>query len=166
MSTPALTVTSDFTKEFNAIVRSFKSDAVLVGIPEETPSRKKEVKEKGEINNATLLALNNFGSHAQNIPPRPVMSIGIFNAQEAIADQFKKAIQDSFSKGIAALNTYYERAGIIASNSIKNAINAQDGFDGPAASTLRARQARGFKGTKALVVTGQMRNAITWVINS
>lgn len=158
----ALTITSDFTKEFNKIIKGFKQDAVLVGIPEEKSPRL-----DSPIGNAALLAINNFGSPALNIPARPVMSIGIKNAQDDIANEFKKAAQMALSKGLAALDQYYNRAGIIASNSVKKAINAQEGFAPPAESTIKARQARKpepFRGTKALIVTGQMRNAITYVI--
>lgn len=159
-------VTSDFTKDFNSIVKKFKHDAVLVGIPADDTERDTEDGETPMITNAALLAINNFGSPANNIPARPVMEIGIRNAQEAIAAQFKKAAVDALSKGFAAVVTYYERAGIIAANSVKKAINDQEGFDPPAESTLKSRESKGFKGTKSLVVTGQMRNAITSVINT
>jgi len=163
---PKFTVTSDFTKDFNDVVKSFKHDAVLVGIPETDTSRKADETGQGdEINNATLLAINNFGSPAHNIPARPVMAIGIRNAQEQIAEQFKLATKNALSKGMQALYTYYERAGIIASVAVKKAINSQEGIKEPADSTLVARKAAGFKGTKALLVTGQMRNAITYVVN-
>ena len=151
-----VTVKEDFTEKFNQIVKSFKKDAVLVGIPEEQGQRK----ETSPINNAALLAINQFGSAAQNIPARPVMTIGIKNAQGEIAEQFKLAVQRTFSEGAAALNTYYQRAGIIASNAIKKAINSQDGIAPPADSTLESRKSKGFSGTKALIVTGQMRNAL------
>lgn len=155
-----LTVTKDFTKEFNETIAKFKRDAVLVGIPEEEAGRKTDEL----INNATLLAINNFGSPVNNIPPRPVMAIGIKKAQDEIAEQFKLAVQKSFSEGIDALPIYYNRAGIIASNSIKKVINAQEGIEPPSESTLVARKAAGFTGKKALIVTGQMRNAITYVV--
>ena len=83
---PTLTVTSDFTKEFNDIVKQFKRDAVLVGIPELDSKRKDDDEKPEPINNAALLAINEFGSPIQNIPARPVMSIGIRNAQEEIAE--------------------------------------------------------------------------------
>lgn len=161
MSKPYLKVTSDFTDDFNKIVKQFRGDDVLVGIPEATATRKTD---EVPINNATILAINEFGSPASHIPPRPVMAIGIKNAQDAIADQFKLAFQSALKTGVAALTQYYDRAGLIASNSIKKAINAQDGIKGPADSTIAARIARGFKGTKALIVSGQMRNAITYVV--
>lgn len=157
---PYIDVTKDFTEEFNKIVKSFKRDAVLVGIPQEEGQREADAL----INNATLLAINNFGSPVNNIPPRPVMSIGIKKAQDEIAEQFKLAATKSFEQGIDALNTYYNRAGIIASNSIKKVINSQDGIKPPSQATLAARKAEKFAGKKALIVTGQMRNAITYVV--
>jgi hypothetical protein len=163
MSKPTLKVTSDFTTKFNAIVKKFRNDEVLVGIPEEDNDRKTD-EDEGPIGNAALLAINNFGSPMNNIPARPVMTIGIRNAQKDIAAQFKLAVQSVLSKGFEALDVYYERAGLIASNSIKKAINSQEGIAEPAEATLAARRARGFKGTKALIVTGQMRNAITYVL--
>jgi len=165
MSKPTLTVTSDFTKQFNQVIAQFKNDAVLVGIPADEGER-----ENGDpISNAAILAINHFGSDAAHIPPRPVLSIGIRKSQAAIAEQFKICAQNVLKQGPAALTKYYERAGIIASNSVKKVINEQDGIAPPSEATLKARKyitASGFKGTKALVVTGQMRNAITWVLQS
>lgn len=165
MSGPKLTVTSDFTSRFNEIIKKFKNDAVLVGIPASDSARKPD--EDGKmpgINNATILAINNFGSPANNIPARPVMSIGIQNAQKAIAEQFKQAAVNALSKGFDAIHIYYERAGIIASNSIKKAINSQIGIKAPSEATLAARKSAGFAGKKSLLVTAQMRNAITYVV--
>lgn len=157
---PTFSVTSDFTEDFNRIIRKFKKDAVLVGIPIDDAARDKDA----PINNAALLAINNFGSPANNIPARPVMEIGIRNAQEGITNAFKEGAKLALSKGVAALSIVYNRAGNIAATSIKKVINSQEGIKEPAASTLDAREARGFKGTKALLVTAQMRNAITWVV--
>lgn len=166
---PTLTVTSDFTADFNRLVKSFKQDAVLVGIPASDTGREgDDEEESGPITNAALLAMANFGSPANNIPAWPIMEIGIRNAQDAIAEQFAKAAKDVLKKGPAALQTYYERAGFIASSSIKRVLNDQEGVpsDKPEASTMAARTARGFKGTKYWVVSGQMRNAITYVVQS
>lgn len=161
MGKPTLKIQSDFTRQFKETVDSFKSDAVLVGIPEQKTSRKEEE----PINNAAILAINEFGSPAQNIPARPVMATGLRKAKDEIADQFKLAVQRSFEQGIDALDTYYNRAGIIASNSIKKVINSQEGIKPPSDATLLSRKRDGFKGTKALIVTGQMRNAITYVVS-
>ncbi len=160
MKKATLTVTEDFTYAFGKVIEKFRNSKVLVGIPEEDNSRE----QSGTIGNAALLAINNFGSPANNIPPRPVMEIGIRNAQEEIASEFKRAAVQALSGGAGAVSAAYSRVGIIASTSVKKAINDQEGFPGPAESTLAAREAKGFKGTKSLIVTGQMRNAITYVV--
>ncbi len=160
---PTLKVTEDFTEEFNALIKRFKNDSVLVGIPADKSAREGD----SEITNAAILAINHFGSPANNIPPRQPMTVGIKNAQEPIAEQFKLAATTVLKDGLKALDKYYDRAGSIAANAVKKAINDQEfGTDagGPADSTKRARKAAGFKGTKSLVVTGQTRNAITWVV--
>lgn len=159
-----LKVTSDFTKQFNEIIDKFRYDKVLVGIPSENSDRSQQEQDEGPITNAALLAINEFGSPLNNIPPRPVMAIGIRNAQDEIAEQFKLAAKNALSQGLKALSIYYNRAGLIASNSIKKAINSQEGIEAPSEGTLRARRSKGFKGTKALIVTGQLRNAITYVV--
>lgn len=168
---PTLT-TIDFTHEFKETVSRFKRDAVLVGIPEDDNARKPgEEKEPEHIGNAAILAINHFGSDNGHIPPRDVLGTGIRNAQPEIAEQLKLAAQNAFKvrKGPSALTTYYERAGTLAANSCKRVINEQEGLKEPAESTLKARKyltKNGFKGTKALLVTGQVRNAITYVVNS
>lgn len=166
MSQPKLIVTADFTAEFNDIVKRFRKDDILVGIPEEDTSRKLEPgdDEKGPVNNATLLAINDLGLPAAHIPPRPAMEIGIKNAQDEIAEGFKATAIAALSQGVSAISPGYNRIGITASVAIKKAINAQNGFPPLSKATLAARKAAGFKGTKALIVSGQMRNAITYVI--
>ena len=162
MSKPTLKV-EDFSKEFAKVIAKFRYDRVLVGIPEEENPR--DSQEKGApIGNAALLAINNFGSPANNIPARPVMQIGIERSQDEIAAQFRAAAVKALSGNVGAVSSAYQRAGIIASNGVKKAINDQIGIDPPSDATLKSREARGFKGTKALIVTGQMRNAITYVV--
>lgn len=161
---PTLTVTKDFTKDLFELVGRFKKDSVVVGIPQADDSRENE---DGEIGNAQILAMNHFGSEANNIPPRQPLFTGIRNAKEDIAIQFKKMAQVALKKGLSSLNQGYERAGMIAANSVKQVINTQEDIVPPAESTLSARKyltKTGFKGVKALLVTGQMRNAITSVL--
>jgi hypothetical protein len=158
MSKTYIKITKDFTKQFNDIIGKFKHEAVLVGIPESKGTR-----EDGPISNAALLAINNFGSPELNIPAWPIMSIGIRAAQKDIADQFKLAAQNALKRGISAIDQYYDRVGIIGSNAIKQVIGDQTDAPVLADSTLRARMYAGFKGDKRLLVTSQLRNAITFV---
>ncbi len=162
MSKPTLKVTTDLTKQVNDIVKRFKRDSVLVGIPAEDNARS----QAGSIGNAALLAIANFGSAARNIPPWPIMSIGIREAQDEIATTFKDGAKKALSGGVAALSGVYTRAGIIASTSVKKVLNSQEGVpnDKPSKATLAARKRFGFLGKKYWIVTGQMRNAITFVV--
>ena len=167
MSKSTLIVNSDFTEKFKETVSRFKRDAVLIGIPESDAPRKDD--EVDGINNAALLAINHFGSPKQNIPPRQPLTIGIRNAQDDIAETMKNTAIAALKIGPRALEVGYARAGFIASSAVKKAINDQDGILPPSAATLKARKyltKAGFKGTKALLVTGQMRNAITFVVRS
>jgi hypothetical protein len=161
MSKPFLKI-DDFTGAFMNAVAALKQQETLVGIPEDENDRT----EDGEIGNAALLFINNFGSPANNIPARPVMEIGIRNAQDAIALEMKRAAQEGLSKGGKAVTQYFDRVGMIASNSVKRAINEQIDIEPPAQGTLNQRERKGFKGTKSLIVTGQMRNAITYVVRA
>jgi len=157
-----LKITKDFTKNFNEILSKLKNDKVLVGVPEDTSKRKDGEK----INNATLLAIMNFGSPSNNIPAWPILEIGIEKAKEAVSKQFALAAEKSLSGGTAAVDTYYERAGIIASDSVKRVLNDQvEAPQGrPLEGTIKARKRKGFKGSKYWLVTGQLRNSITYVV--
>lgn len=164
MSKPKLTMTTDLTKKFIESIDKLDKNTVLVGVPVDTSARANDNNQP--MNNATLLAMANYGSAANNIPPWPVMKIGIEAAKEEITDQFKKAAQSVLSKGASVLDQFYNRAGIIASTSIKKVINDQVQVppDKPEASTIAARERRGFQGTKYWIVTGQLRNSITYIL--
>lgn len=158
MKKPALEVTQDNHEEFLKAIAQFKKDKVLVGIPQDETTR-----ESGDqVGNAMLLAISEFGSPVNNIPARHPMETGIKLAQDAIGKEYEKACKALLTP--QANDKYLERSGIIAANSIKKVINSQIDMAPPAASTLAARRANGFAGTKALIVTAQMRNAITSVV--
>lgn len=160
---PFMRVTKDFTKGLTAAINDLQDLETLVGIPANKASRKEA---DGEINNAALLYINNFGSPKQNIPARPVMDIGIAKTLSQTTEELKSAALKALEFKGGQLEVYYERIGIIASNSVKQVINDQEGIEPISFSTELARKRRGFMGEKALVVTGQMRNAITYVVRS
>lgn len=168
MKKPSLTIKKDFTDNINKTVATLKNSKVLVGIPSEDNARRtEEDRKESPFGNAAILAINHFGSESGHIPPRPVLTIGIRNSKAAVAEQFKKAATAALEGGSNAANVYYERAGTIAANACKKVINDQDGIQAPAESTIKARKyltKSGFKGEKALLVTGQVRNAITYVV--
>lgn len=164
MKKPSFKITKDIVQGFNDAIEALKHKETLVGIPAEETSRTADENGKTPMNNATLLMIHENGSPAANIPERPVVKIGLWDSRPAVTEQFKKAAVAVLEKGQSALDQYLERAGIIASNQIKLTINNQIDIAPIAKSTLQARRDRGFMGTKALIVSGQLRNAITYVV--
>jgi hypothetical protein len=156
---------------------------VLVGFPEETTDRTDEGPAKG-MTNAALGYIHDTGAPEQNIPARPFMAPGIADAQDKIDAKLLQVLKAaSQDKGVDVIERGFTQVGLIAKLAIQNKIN--EGIPPPLAdSTLRARARRGRKGAKAelasrsmgnapgvvnakpLVDTGQLRNAVNYVIRS
>ena len=164
-----------FKTSFNSL---FKKD-VLVGVPRDTTERKDD----SEMNNATLAYIHDQGSPANNIPARPFMKPGVKNCETKVVKQFKTIAQNVLKGESSAIDLGLNRAGLVAQASIRGVIN--DGIAPPLAdSTLKARirSGMGVKGAtaelasrdagndagmglaKPLVLTGQLRNSINYVI--
>jgi hypothetical protein len=163
-------------------VEALTEITVLVGVPED-----KDQRQSGVISNAALAYIHDKGSPAANIPARPFMEPGIKAVQKEIADTLAQAGKAIF-KGSRNVEVYLNKVGIIATRSIKSKIT--EGIAPPLAEStikgrinrvkgkarrakLNAALAAGTPGSKQngvgglfvpLVVTGQLRNAITYVL--
>ena len=174
MKNPAQLVKNNLPKLMLAFAKITKNE-VLVGVPADSSARDPNV-----INNATLAYIHDNGAPEANIPARPFMRPGIKKVERDLSLQFKTAASKAM-QGEDVVLRYLHRAGLIASSSIKNTIN--EGIPPPLAeSTLRGRARRNMKGSKAelasraegnapsidtttpLVVTGGLRNSITYVV--
>jgi hypothetical protein len=153
---------------------------VLVGVPSDKAARK----EKDAPSNAMLAYIHDNGSPARNIPARPFMKPGIEKVKGDIEQVMKIGATSCLDGEKSGGDRALVRAGLIAQASIRSVIN--EGIDPAlAASTLRGRirARRGAKGAKAelanraaglgesatgsakpLIVTGQLRNSINFVI--
>jgi hypothetical protein len=99
-----------------------------------------------------------YGSPAQNIPPRPWLMPSMRQSQDAVVEILKKeALKLEPEKGL-------ELAGIKLRSNIQKYINTSSNFEPLAQSTLSARTKQGFKGIKPLIRTGQFRNSVNYVI--
>lgn len=135
---------------------------VLVGIPSTATARKGP----GEAaDNAMLGYIHEFGAPAANIPARPFLIPGVEAAAMQVTARLRAAAEAALVGDTARVNQQMAGAGMAAASSVKNRIN--DGIE-PALSprTLAARKARGYRGEKPLVRTGQLRNSITYVIRN
>lgn len=167
---------------------------VLVGFPEDTTRRDDSPEDPDAgLTNAALGYIHDNGAPEANIPARPFMNEGIQRAAPRLEKVFKTMGNDVLAaqKGsradivgsLAKIDQGYHKAGLIAQASIRAVIN--EGIDPPLAdATLRARAARGRKGAKQelenrskgepagkalakpLVDTGQLRNAVNYVIRN
>lgn len=160
------------------------SKEVLVGFPEENADRAKEEGEKGEITNAALAYIHDSGMPEQNIPARPFMIPSIEEAAPRLAASLFRGAQRVLSGKETSAESELNRAGLIAQASMRRKLNS--GIPPPLSDrTLQERARRGTKGrsgaqwelawraagappstqlAKPLIDTGQMRNAINYVI--
>ncbi|MCY1326434.1 hypothetical protein D9M68_743710 [compost metagenome] len=151
---------------------------VLVGIPDSTAGRKDD----GEpLSNAEIGYIQETGSPANNLPARPFLVPGVAAAQSKTLPQLQKATEAALDGDIDGMQRRLSSAGLVAQSSVRKRINS--GIT-PALSeaTLRERARRGRNGAKEelarraagekpgielakpLIDTGQLRNAITYVI--
>lgn len=156
---------------------------VMVGVPEDKNDRR-----DGPISNAALAYIHDKGSPAANIPARPFMEPGIKSVRAEITKTLKDAGSAVLKGGASNVTIYLNKVGLIATRAIKSKIT--EGIPPPLApSTIRGRinrvkskarrrrlRADLASGTPAsrqsgaeglftpLIVTGQLRNAITYVL--
>lgn len=132
---------------------------VLVGIPESSTDRK-----SGDpATNALIGYVQEFGSPANNIPARPFLIPGVQDIQKPAADRLKVAAQRALRGDLSQAEKQLHAAGLMGQNSARAKINSNIQ---PKLSerTLAARRARGVTRENTLIDTGQLRNAITYVI--
>lgn len=149
--------------KFSKVVKGMSAlnSDVLVGVPNDKTERK-EADSEG-MNNATLAYIHDNGSPAANIPARPFMRPGIEEARDKIVSALRTGAKQALQGKEQGVERALNIAGLTAQSSIRGTINEGIGPE-LADSTLAARRARGRKGTKPLVDTGQLRNAINYVV--
>lgn len=154
-------IVTDHVAEIEAAIRALAQQQVLVGIPAEKAGRDSE--KGGEINNAALGYIHDRGMPTQNIPARPFLEVGIADADIEINAGMERAAGAALDGDISAVTKNLVAVGIVASTSVKMKIQSGP-FVPLKPATIRARQRAGFSGTKPLIRTGQLRNAVTFVL--
>ncbi|OKP02607.1 hypothetical protein [Xenorhabdus eapokensis] len=163
----------------NSILEALKilgNRDVLVGVPAEKGSR-----DDVPFGNAGIGYINEFGSPAQNIPPRPHLRPGVRSVEDKTIEQLKIAaeavLDGKRDKAEKALN----KAGMLAVQGVQRYMTTHD-FEPLADPTVAARARRGRKGAKSelenrragnapdnsnarpLIDTGSYRRSITYVV--
>jgi len=159
-----LRVTQDRVDAVLRAVHATQNTRVLVGIPAEEGPRQPEPGEKGApLNNAVIAYIMETGSPAANIPARPTLVPGVTKAMGRIARLYEGALRGLLRGEAIDLNATHHKVGLVAQASVRREFIA--GEHAPLApSTLAKRRGRGRTGTRPLIDTGQLRNAINYVL--
>lgn len=152
-------VTLDRSAKVLADLQAMTALDCLIGIPEGNSVRKDG---KQEISNAQIGYQNEFGSAANNIPPRPFLIPGVQAVQDEVTAEIARGIGASFQNP-GSIRKALERSGMKAVASVKAKIRGLGNYS-PDSPTVKARKAKGFNGTAILRVTGQLINSITYVV--
>jgi hypothetical protein len=174
-------------KKLTQSVEALTNTVVMVGVPGDKGGRK-----EGEISNVDLALIHDRGAPEAGIPARPFMEPGIKAVKGQIVTEFQNAGKAILSGGkfgsAKSVEGYLNRIGLICVRSIRAVITAGIAPE-LAPSTIRGRinrikgKARRKKiaaelasGTPAsrqngeegvflpLVLSGQLRNSITYVL--
>lgn len=150
-------------------ISSLTKTACLVGFPASEAERKPEPGEAGQpMTNAALGYIHNNGSPAANIPARPFMEPGVAAASGSIAAAYSKAakaVLDQPANAETIIDAAHHKVGLTAQDSIQSKIEA--GIPPALSERTMADRKRRF-GADApetpLIDSGQMKNAVTYVI--
>ena len=183
-----VTITKDTVSRVIGAITDMVGQQVLVGVPEKTTER---ADEKGEpVNNATLAYIHEYGSPAANIPARPFLIPGVEAAEKTALGQLRLAVDAALKFKTEEVTQRLEKAGIVASTSVKDKIMSGP-FEPLKPATVRARRysrstqsvraaeqqymdlvrsgvspadAQDAAGIRPLINTGALRDSITYVV--
>jgi len=153
-----LTIRADTAQSILDALKTLANKDVLVGIPES-----KDERDDGDIGNAAIGYINENGSPAQNIPPRPHLKPGVKSVEQDFMPHLKAAAQKALEANAEGAVTSLDRAGTVAANGVKRYITIT-GFTPLADATIANRLRRGRTGNKPLIDTGEYRRSITHVV--
>jgi hypothetical protein len=174
--------TRDDVAKLRDALRLLGQREILVGFPEDTSARTLEPGDKKDITNAALGYIHDNGDPDAKIPARPFMREGMDEAVPAVTATLMRVAQQVVKRrSTMAVEQGLTQVGLKVQFALRRKIN--EGIPPPLAlSTLQKRAAKGRKGAakelenrakglppstllaKPLIDTGQLRNAINFVI--
>ena len=153
-----VTTTEDKLPDIIKAIHDLVGVRVQVGVPSTKTDR-----DDGPLTNADLAYIHEFGAPAANIPARPFLVPGIEEGEDKIVKQMERATKAALRAKPAEVDQALHGVGLVAQNNVKLKIN-NGPFEALSEVTLKYRMARGRTGTKPLIDTGQLRNAISYAI--
>lgn len=166
--------TLDKTAAMREAIRALDASRVLAGIPEDKDARRDT---DTPIGNAAIGYIQENGSPANNIPARPFVRPGIKAVLPEVRELLRAGAREALRGNVGGVTTAFNKIGLLAVNAIRAKFVDND-WAPLADATLAARGRIGGKMPKKkrgearetprrpnpLIVTGQLRKAITYVI--
>jgi hypothetical protein len=178
----------DGLEKLKRVLAAFEAERVLVGIPSNKADRSGT--DLGALNNATIGIIMEKGSPAANIPARPWLAPGIVSAKSAIVSHYEQAAKKALRQGdLAAMSAAHKQVGHLTADAVKRYINSgtfaplsprtianrarqrgtrrrvsETKYLGLVAGGMSPAQAQNVAGIRPLINSGQMRNAVTYVV--
>lgn len=180
-----MTVVKDNTAKVLAAIQKLASQEVLVGFPAEESGR-----DGGELNNAQIGYIHEYGSPAANIPARPFLESGVNDRRDVITRRLQTAAKAALDGNPEKVDSSLRAAGLSGQAGAMHRIDSSE-FEPLKPETVRRRskdrdtksmrssekkyleliasgatpeQAQDATGIRPLHNTGQLRNGIKYVI--
>jgi hypothetical protein len=156
-----VTTAVDNTAMLKAAMATLRRRMVVVGYPED----KNVSRRGGGITNASLAYIQDKGSPARNIPPRPFLQPGVEAVELPVQKRLAQGARAALDGDEAGVDKSLNAAGLTAQAGVRSFIT-NGNFAPLKPSTIKGRQRKGFAGTKPLIVTGQLRNAVNYSLRN
>ena len=163
--TADLEVDDDIMRQIQEVVAELGNTEVLVGIPEDEAARNDG--NGNVINNAALLYIHTNGSPKNNIPPRPVIEPALSDDEnsERIGEIMGEAVNSAMAGDADGMRENLAKAGMAGQNAVKDWFtNPKNGWQPVKPETARRKERRGATEQRPLIDTGELRNALTYVV--
>lgn len=160
----------------NKVIRSFGQLAftnVLVGIPQSEAERDEGENSKQPVTNAQLAYIHTHGSPVNNIPARPFIQPAVKDNIEVIRALQKQIVEASVEGKKDRVKKLNNRLGMLVAAKAKQYITHSGKLAPNSPYTIARKKAKAYhqknkriaaKEPKPLIDTGQMLNAITYVV--
>ena len=137
-------------------LRSFGSMGVSIGFLQGVSQNRR----KEPLTNALLGYVHENGSEVAGIPARPFLVPAMKRNRREVTECLEKGLQEASDGDLFALPTALSTIGTLVRDAAKENIVGSVGMAPLNEDTLKARKRAGFAGTKPLVMTAQLLNAI------
>jgi hypothetical protein len=173
MADNSIKITKDKATYVLSAIKNLENAAVYVGFPAASDTRlglnpgkdARDAGPKGTAGPSNALIAYWMENGTEHIPPRPFLKPGIKAAQKKISMWLERAGQASLDGKPEMVMKSLMAAGLVAQSSVRAKI-VEGPFVPLAKSTLAARRRAGFMGTKPLLRSGQLRQAVSFVIRT